>query len=77
LATISADLSKLAAPGAYKLVVSLKDSSVENDWNFWLYPAQVDTNTPSDVLVTRNWSEAATKLAAGGKVLFMPIRRRP
>jgi hypothetical protein len=72
LGKVSADLSKLAAPGAYKLVVSLKDSSVENDWNFWLYPAQVDTNTPSDVLVTRNWSEAATKLAAGGKVLFMP-----
>jgi hypothetical protein len=72
LGKVSADLSKLGAPGAYKLVVSLKDSSVENDWNFWLYPAQVDTNTPSDVLVTRNWSEAATRLAAGGKVLFMP-----
>jgi len=69
---VSADLSKLTAPGAYKLVVGLKDSSVENDWNFWLYPAQVDTNTPSDVLVTRDWKEAMTKLAAGGKVLFMP-----
>jgi hypothetical protein len=32
----------------------------------------VDTNTPPDVLVTRNWSEAATRLAAGGKVLFIP-----
>ena len=53
-------------------MVGLKDSSIENDWNFWLYPAQVDTNTPPDVLVTRNWSEAATRLAAGGKVLFMP-----
>jgi hypothetical protein len=30
------------------------------------------TNTPTDVLVTHNWSEAATRLAAGGKVLFMP-----
>ena len=27
---------------------------------------------PSNVLVTHNWSEAATNLAAGGKVLFMP-----
>lgn len=93
LGNISADLSKLAAPGQYKLVVivgdevtSLKSSekkmsepphvgsynTIENDWNFWLYPAQVDTNKPSDVLVTRNWSEAATRLAAGGKVLFMP-----
>ena len=72
LGKVSADLSKLAAPGAYKLVVGLKDSSIDNDWNFWLYPAQVDTNTPSDVLVTRTWSEAATRLAASGKVLFIP-----
>ncbi|HEY1718085.1 MAG TPA: glycoside hydrolase [Verrucomicrobiae bacterium] len=84
LGKVSADLSKLAAPGAYKLVVKVGQASslstggqdarptIENDWNFWLYPAQVDTNTPSDVLVTRNWSEAATRLAAGGKVLFMP-----
>jgi hypothetical protein len=72
LGKVSADLSKLTAPSGYKLVVGLKNSSVENDWNFWLYPAQVDTNTPSDVLVTRTWSEAMTNLAGGGKVLFMP-----
>jgi hypothetical protein len=81
LGKISADLSKLPAPGAYRLVVGGKHnwpladnwaSFFENDWNFWLYPAQVDTNTPPDVFVTHNWSEAAMRLAAGGKVLFMP-----
>jgi hypothetical protein len=97
LGKISADLSKLAAPGQYKLVVKVGQASrlpivqnevaaradaladrrdayptLENDWNFWLYPAQVDTNAPPDVLVTHNWSEAATRLAAGGKVLFIP-----
>ena len=93
LGKISANLSKLTAPGQYRLVVgvgddvrSLKSSETkmsepphvgsykvfENDWNFWLYPAQVSAATPSDVLVTRTWSEAATRLAAGGKVLFMP-----
>ena len=77
LGKVSADLSKLAAPAAYKLVVNVRNPQnpsiqTENDWNFWLYPAQVDTNTPSDVLGTRTWSEAANRLAAGGKVLFMP-----
>jgi hypothetical protein len=72
LGKVSADLSKIVAPAAYKLVVGLKNTSVENDWNFWLYPAQVSANTASDVFVTRTWSEAATRLAAGGKVLFMP-----
>jgi hypothetical protein len=86
LGKISVDVSKFTAPAAYTLIVSAYQGDnhttsfatpkattlFENDWNFWLYPAQVDTNTPSDVLVTRNWSEAATRLAAGGKVLFMP-----
>jgi beta-galactosidase len=86
LGKISVDLSKFTAPAAYKLIVSAYQGDnhttsfatqklttlFENDWNFWLYPAQVSTATPSDVLVTRNWSEAATRLAAGGKVLFMP-----
>jgi hypothetical protein len=82
---ISIDLSKLDSPQKYKLIIvgHAKIPSImiylpkletyfQNDWNFWLYPAQVDTNTPSDVLVTRDWSEAATRLAVGGKVLFMP-----
>lgn len=83
LGKVSADLSKLAAPGAYKLIVwaepeyhgthtGLLHPLCSNDWNFWLYPAQVSTATPSDVLVTRTWSEATTRLAADGKVLFMP-----
>jgi hypothetical protein len=83
LGKVSVDLSRLVAPGAYKLIVQVRPFTddpqllippfqFENDWNFWLYPTQVSTATPSDVLVTHNWSEAATRLAAGGKVLFMP-----
>ena len=85
---ISADLSKLPAPAAYKLVVWAHPKNTftnptyiyvpklitlfENDWNFWLYPAQVDASTPADVFVTHDWSEAAARLATGGKVLFLP-----
>ncbi len=64
--SLKSSATKMSEPshvGSYK---------IENDWNFWLYPAQVSTATPSDVLITHNWSEAATRLAAGGKVLFMP-----
>jgi hypothetical protein len=86
LGKISVDLSQFTAPASYKLIVSAYQGDnntisfatpeattlFENDWNFWLYPAQVSAATPSDVLVTHNWAEAATRLAAGGKVLFMP-----
>ena len=45
---------------------------MENDWNFWLYPAQIEASPPADVLVTSDWAEAEARLAAGGKVLFTP-----
>jgi hypothetical protein len=84
LGKISADLSKLAAPQAYTLVVGLKGAAIANDWNFWVYPAvspgamadaAAATFTPpppKDVLVTHSWAEAEQQLAAGGKVLFLP-----
>jgi hypothetical protein len=72
---IRVDLSKLPAPANYKLVVETGSANGENftnDWNFWLYPAQVEDSKTSDVLVTSVWGDAEKKLAAGGKVLFMP-----
>ena len=57
----------------------------ENEWNFWVYPgAQARpsalppgiTSCPAsrsaDILITSSWDEAEKKLAAGGKVLFVP-----
>ncbi|HSS20484.1 MAG TPA: discoidin domain-containing protein [Pyrinomonadaceae bacterium] len=52
----------------------------ENEWNFWVYPAaNVAAPAPAcpltpgaDVLVTRAWDEAEKRLAAGGRVLFVP-----
>jgi hypothetical protein len=53
-----------------------------NEWNFWLYRGRLPetpTGTPNcslsaapDVLITRSWEETAAKLAAGGRVLFVP-----
>ena len=54
----------------------------ENEWKFWVYPTEVPTEfhgtplcpvtRPPDILVTHSWNEAQKKLAAGGKVLFVP-----
>jgi hypothetical protein len=72
LGNVSVDLSKLAAPRAYKLVVGLQGTGFENDWNFWLYPAQPVPAATKDVVVTSSWDEAETNLSGGGKVLFLP-----
>lgn len=74
LGKISNDLSKLPAPAAYSLVVRIQSASLEfhNDWNFWLYPVKIPDSVPVNVLVTSSWDDAEKKLAAGGKVLFLP-----
>ena len=70
----SMDLSQLPAPAKYKLVAKVEsgEKHFENDWNFWLYPAQVEGSKTTDVIVTSVWADAEKKLAAGGNVLFIP-----
>ena len=72
LGRIDASLAGLPAPGQYTLVVGLDGTQVENDWRFWVYPADVASEAPADVLVTPSWNAAEQRLAAGGKVLYLP-----
>nr|WP_315222431.1 discoidin domain-containing protein [uncultured Duganella sp.] len=76
LGQIRLALKDLAAPQAYRLQVGVGagvESLAENDWNIWLYPSKITTPEPADVLVTHSWPAAEAGLAAGGKVLFLPL----
>jgi hypothetical protein len=75
LGRISLDLSKLSSPETYRLVVGLLNTPVENEWRFWLYPAQIDPSIPASMLLTRDWAAAEARLAQGGSVLFVPTDR--
>lgn len=70
IGNLSIDLSQFPAPLMYRLEVIV--GAATNSWNFWLYPATVPAAPGADVLVTSSWSAAEAKLAAGGKVLFLP-----
>jgi len=73
LGSIAADLSELAAPAQYKLVVQMHGAtSFRNEWNFWVYTAKVEGAEPATVLVTSAWAAAEERLAEGAKVLFLP-----
>jgi hypothetical protein len=72
LGNVKLDLSKLAAPAEYRLVVNFGAGLGRNTWNFWLYPSVPDLSVQGGVTVTRSWDEAESKLAAGGIVLFLP-----
>lgn len=72
LGHVRAALDELPAPAAYKLVVGLTATDIENDWSFWLYPDQAASPPPQGVLVANDWKVAAASLGAGGTVLFTP-----
>lgn len=56
----------------FKLVVGIKNTNIENDWNFWVYPAKVEETESKSIVITHSWDEAETKLKQGVKVLYMP-----
>lgn len=72
LGTVKYPLDSQSKAAALKLVVGLKGTEFENDWDFWVYPATVNTDVPKGITISHDWPEAEALLAKGGKVLFMP-----
>jgi hypothetical protein len=71
LGAIRVDLSDIPAPARYRLVVSLERTPFENDWDLWVYPANVETAVPGDVAVIENLDDqAVAALKQGGKALL-------
>ncbi|MCU0748206.1 MAG: hypothetical protein MUF13_01530 [Akkermansiaceae bacterium] len=80
LGQLSASLASLPAPAAYKLVVGLEGTRIENDWNFWVYPAEDVVPAPAvsdGVLVSSDWNEVAAHLEKQGKAIFTPKHLDP
>lgn len=51
--------------------VSLGGTEYQNNWNIWVYPKKVKTNS-DDVFITSSYTEAKKELAKGKKVLLNP-----
>jgi len=71
LGAVSFGLRKTAAPCRLTVTLSLAGTEARNDWHLWVYPAEVDTAPPDDLLVTRSTAEALDGLKAGRKVLLL------
>jgi beta-galactosidase len=67
------NLSVVAAPKAYKLVVRLKGTEIENSWNVWVYPVSKPLREPADIFVVSNLDERVfSLLKVGHRVLWLP-----
>ncbi|HEX5789684.1 MAG TPA: hypothetical protein VFY13_00965, partial [Luteolibacter sp.] len=71
LGRIEVPLSKVAAPAKLRLEVFSKAGGFANDWDFFVYPAQVP-DTQTTVMITRDLTEALSALGEGKKVLWCP-----
>jgi len=74
---LSVDLKDLKAPAQGKLVVKLRGTDFENDWDIWVYPTQPPGHAAPDVRVTSQFDDAAQAhlLAGGGLLLTVPERQ--
>jgi beta-galactosidase len=77
LGQVRVDLANLRAPGAYRLIVGIKDQAIENDWNVWVYPAQDELAAATNLLITASAETALARLAEGGRVLLLSPRLSP
>lgn len=74
LGALSTYLDGVDAATAAKLFVSVNEH--ENDWDLWIYPAELTVPEPAFRTV-REWSaDAETALASGESVLLMPGKGR-
>jgi hypothetical protein len=72
LGKIKVPLSAVSTPTAFKLVIGLKGTTIENDWNIWVYPYGEDPAPQRDIIITHSWDEAEASLVKGRRVLYMP-----
>ena len=72
LGSLRVDLKPLPAPSRYRLVVGLAGTRFENDWDVWVYPAEVEARAPQAVAIVEDLTQPALDaLRGGGKVLLM------
>ena len=73
LGRVTIDLARVPAPAQCRLVVGAPGRpGFENDWDLWVYPANVETAVPPGVRVTSELdAAAAAELARGGLVFWL------
>jgi hypothetical protein len=73
LGKIELPLANVKAPAQLSVTLSVKDTPYTNNWDIWVYPADLDEKPPKDVLIADQLSEEVSNALKGGKkVLMMP-----
>jgi len=72
LGSLKIELTDLPSPAKYRLQVSLENTSIQNDWEIWIYPDLSIAAPPASIQITESLGLALEEASKGGKVLFIP-----
>ena len=64
---------QVAAPSKLELRLHLKGTRIKNSYPLWIYPADLDTKTPPNIIETQSLDhETLAQLQGGAKVILFP-----
>lgn len=69
---ITLPLGDFESAAKLNLEIELAGCGAANDWDIWVYPAELNTGPPEGVAVTGRLDTALEALRDGGRVLFRP-----
>ncbi len=72
LGTVEFDLGQIDSAEQLNLEIAFEDSTIANDWDFWVYPTVTEKMNLKKIILTDSQEEALAMLNAGKKVLLMP-----
>lgn len=73
LGEINAPLINITSPEKLTVTLSLKNTSISNSWEIWVYPPAAQVLVPNNIIVSHTW-DATTRaaLAEGKRVVLLP-----
>lgn len=65
-------LSKISKAEKLTLSIVLEGTHYQNSYPVWVYPADINTKVPENIIVSENLNESISRLEEGALVLFFP-----
>ncbi|MFA5818465.1 MAG: hypothetical protein WC854_04235 [Bacteroidales bacterium] len=73
VASLNIDLSKISKAEKLSLSIVLEGTQYKNTYPVWVYPADVDTKVPENILVSEKLDKTTlSKLSGGATILLFP-----
>ena len=71
LGHIKFPLKDMPAAAKYTLEVSIKGTKIANNWDFWVYPSELNLATPSGIVISKELTDSVKSALNEGKTVLL------